>query len=227
VGKGKREEAAVGEPTNSGKNYGGVKGKEEKSKGKGAGKEGKEGDQGSEKGAGSEGKGNAKGKGGAGDGGTGAAGATPLEKAALNLSKDLFPDTGEDGRTRGDDLAYLHYTVPDRFTPEMKFICSLPLENLSKWFGEYTWEGLLKLCVKQTGRRGAWRISCPVDECNKHWDADNMEEAEIMVGSLYDHVWQRAMTEYAKGYFGTKMRYPTPWWWFQINAIRTRDQMNN
>ena len=48
-----------------------------------------------------------------------------------------------------------------------------------------------------------------------------------MIGSLYDHIWQKAMKEYAKGFFGSEMRYPTPWWWFQINAFRTSEQMNN
>jgi hypothetical protein len=50
-----------------------------------------------------------------------------------------------------------------------------------------------------------------------HWEADSTEEAERMIGSLYDHIWQKRMKEYAKGCFGSEMRYPTPWWWFQRN----------
>ena len=48
----------------------------------------------------------------------------------MNMSRDMFPDIGQEGRTRGDERAYGFYTVPDRFTPEMEFVCNLPKENL-------------------------------------------------------------------------------------------------
>jgi hypothetical protein len=222
--KGGKEDGGKGK---DGKTQGATKGKEGKKDGKGAGKDGKEGDQeGSEKGAGSGGMGDAKGKGGDGDGGTGTAGLSPLQMAVQSMKDTMFPDTGEKGRTRGDDLAWEHYTVPGVFSPEMKFVCGLPLENLQKWFGERTWAGLLALCVKSRGR-GGWRIQCPVYACNKHWEASSTEEAEKMIGSLYDHIWQKAMKEYAKGFFGSEQVYPTPWWWFQINAFKMSEQMNN
>jgi hypothetical protein len=237
-GKGKRGDATVGEPTNSWKNTGEVKGKEEQPKEKGAGTEGKGAgkekggdagwDQWSEKGAGSEGKGTGKNKGGGGDGGTGASGVSILGTLALNMSRDMFPDIGQEGRTRGEERAYGFYTVPGRFTPEMEFVCNLPQENLARWFGEHNWEGVLKLCVRAPERKGGvYRVTCPVDECNKHWDADSVEDAFVKCDSLFDHIWQRAYTEYGKGLFGSRQKYPSPWWWFQMSAFRKKEQMNN
>ena len=143
------------------------------------------------------------------------------------MKDSKFPDTGENGRTRGDDVAWDHYSVPTVFTPEMKCVVGLPQENLQKWFGERTWAGLLGMCVKSRGdpAAGRWRIQCPVYTCNRHWEANSTEEAEKMIGSLYDHLCQKAMREYASGYFGSDMVYPPPWWWFQINAFKMAEQL--
>jgi hypothetical protein len=169
----------------------------------------------------------AKGKGGACGGGTGTAGPSPMQVAVMSLKESKFPDNGESGSTRGDDLAWDHYSVPKVFTPEVKFVVGLPQENLQKWFGERTWAGLLTLCVKTRGNPddGRWTIRCPVLACNRHWLANSHEEAERMIVSFSDHLCQKAMKEYANGYFGSEMVYPPPWWWFQINAFMIAEQL--
>jgi hypothetical protein len=155
--KGGKEDGGKGK---DGKTQGATKGKEGKKDGKGAGKDGKEGDQeGSEKAAGSAGMEDAKGKGGVCEGGTGTAGPSPMQVAVMSMKDSKFPDTGENGRTRGDDLAWDHYSLPTVFTPEMKFVVGLPQENLQKWFGERTWAGLLGMSSSHEGiqPRGAGR----------------------------------------------------------------------
>ena len=143
----------------------------------------------------------------------------------MKLSK--FPDILDSGNTRGDDLAWDHYTVPKVFTPEMKYIAGLPREDLQRWFGATTWAELLGICVKARGdpEDGRWVIRCPVLACGKLWHADDYEEAVRRIGSLSDHLGQKGMKEYANGYAGGAMVYPTPWWWFQINAIMKSEEL--
>ena len=147
----------------------------------------------------------------------------------MNMSREMFPDTPtEEGRTRGIDRAYGFYSVPDGFTAEMEFVCNLPVENLVRWFGEHNWGGILNICVKPPDRKGGiFRVTCAVDGCNKQWEADSVEDTMLKCDSLYDHIWQRAYMEYGKGLFGTRQKYPSPWWWFQMNAFRRKEQMNN
>ena len=197
---------------------------EEQQKEKGAGTDGKGAgkakggeaawEQRSEKGAESEGKGAGKGKGGGGDGDTGASGVSVLEAVTVAMSKEMFPDIPTaDGRTRGIDRAYSFHSVPGGFPAEMELVCKLPEESLMKWFGNYNWGGLLNICVTPPDRAGGtFRVRCPVEGCNKEWTAGNVEDTIIKCDSLYDHLWQRAYVGYGRGAYGTRQKYPSPWW---------------
>ena len=110
----------------------------------------------------------------------------------------------------------------------MQFVCSLPEECLMKWFGCHNWEKLVDISVKPPyGDGGTFRVRCPVDGCTKEWTAGSVEQAMLKCDSLYDRLWQKAFIEYGRGAFGTRMKYPSPWWWFQMNVFRRQEEMNH
>ena len=66
---------------------------------------------------------------------------------------------------------------------------------------------------------------CPVDGCNKECSAVDLDQARERCDRLFDHIWQRSYTEYGKNAYGSRMKYPTPWWWFQMNAFKKQEEL--
>ena len=162
-----------------------------------------------------------------GEGGTGASGGTVSGAILEAMNKKMFPDgPSTDTPQQREDRGYEHYIFPDDFTSDQQVVCRLPESCLVKWYGCYYWETLVGICVKYPiVDGGKYRVMCPVEGCNKEWAAVYEDQARDRCDRLCDHLWQKAYVEYGRNAYGARMKYPSPWWWFQMNVLQKQEEL--